>query len=59
MTTPYSPESHGLVEVCNKLLVQLVRIFGDQFKTGWLYVLTLAAVIMNSLPRLSLLEKNP
>ena len=59
LTTPYSPESHGLVEVCNKLLVQLVRIFGDQFKTGWLYVLTLAAVIMNSLPRLSLQEKSP
>ena len=59
LTTPYSPESHGLVEVCNKLLVQLIRIFGDQFKTGWLYVLTLAAVIMNSLPRLSLQEKSP
>ena len=59
LTTPYSPESHCLVEICNKLLVQLVRIFGDQFKTGWLYVLTLAAVIMNSLPRLSLQEKSP
>ena len=40
-------------------MVQLVRIFGDQFKTGWLYALMLAAVIMNSLPRLSLQEKSP
>ena len=59
LTTAYSPESHGLVEVCNKLLVQLMRIFSDQFKTGWLYVLTLTAVIMNSLPRPSLQEKSP
>ena len=29
LTKPYSPESHGLVEVCNKLLVQLMRIFAD------------------------------
>ena len=59
LTTAYLPESHGLVEVCNKLLVQLMRIVSDQFKTGWLYVLTLTAVIMNSLPRLSLQEKSP
>ena len=59
MTTEYSPESHGLVEVCNKLLAQLMRIFSDQLKTGWLYVLTLTAVIMNSLPRPSLQEKSP
>ena len=59
LTTAYSPESHGLVEVCNKLLVQLMRIFSNQFKTRWLYVLTLTAVIMNSLPRPSLQEKSP
>ena len=29
LTTAYSPESHSLVEVCNKLLAQLMRIFSD------------------------------
>ena len=58
LTIAYSLESHGLVEVCNKLLVQLMRIFNDQFKTGWVYVLTLTAVMMNSLPRPSLQEKS-
>jgi hypothetical protein len=50
-TTPYSPQSHGLVEVQNKNLTTLLRIFIDQFETSWLDVLTLAALTVNSIPR--------
>ncbi|MFN9906169.1 MAG: transposase family protein, partial [bacterium] len=32
-TVPYSPTSHALVEIANRYIVQLMRIFSDQFQT--------------------------
>jgi len=41
-TVPYSPTSHALVEIANRYLVQLCRIFADQFNSNWGNVLTLS-----------------
>jgi hypothetical protein len=49
-TVPYSPQSHAIVENSNKYLVILIRIFSEQFKVPWTSVLTLAALICNSVP---------
>jgi hypothetical protein len=58
-TIPYSPISHGLVESANRYITQLVRIFSDQFQANWPDVLTLAALINNSVPRQSLNNHSP
>jgi transposase InsO family protein len=58
-STPYSPTSHGLVENQNKNLTVLLRLFSEQFKTAWLYCITLAVEVMNTLPRISLMNKSP
>jgi transposase InsO family protein len=58
-TTPYTPESHGLVENQNRFLTQAMRIFSDQFKTTWYHVLPLAVITVNSVPRDSLKEHSP
>jgi hypothetical protein len=58
-TIPYSPISHGLVESANKYITQLVRIFSDQFQANWPDVLTIAALINNSVPRRSLNNHSP
>jgi transposase InsO family protein len=59
LTTPYSPESHGLVENCNRYITELVRILSDQFQTPWIDVISLASIMMNSIPRKSLLNHSP
>ncbi len=41
-------------ENSNKYLVILIRIFSEQFKVSWTSVLTLAALICNSVPRYQL-----
>jgi hypothetical protein len=58
-TIPYSPISHGLVESANRFITQLVRIFSDQFQANWPDVLTIAALINNSVPRQSLNNHSP
>jgi hypothetical protein len=58
-TIPYSPISHGLVESANRYITQLVRIFSDQFQANWPDVLTIAALINNSVPRQSLNNHSP
>ncbi len=58
-TIPYSPISHGLVESANRYITQLVRIFSDQFQANWPDVLTIAALINNSVPRHSLNNHSP
>jgi hypothetical protein len=58
-TTPYTPESHGLVENQNRFLTQAMRIFSDQFKTTWYHVLPLAVITVNSVLRDSLKEHSP
>ena len=58
-TTPYAPESHGLVENCNRFITQLTRIYSDQFRAPWIDVLTLAAVTINSVPCQSLNHHSP
>ncbi len=58
-TTPYSPESHGLVEVQNRYITELTRIFVDQFQTSWPNVLTISALVINSVPRTQLLHHSP
>ena len=50
-TVPYSPTSHALVEIANRYIVQLLRIFSDQFQSQWPDVICLAALICNSVPR--------
>jgi hypothetical protein len=58
-STPYSPTSHSLVEIQNKLITQLLKIFAEQYRTGWYHVLTLAVNIVNTVPRVSLLNHTP
>lgn len=58
-TTPYAPMSHGLVEVQNKNLTTLIRIFMNQFDAGWKDVITLASVVVNSVPRPILENHSP
>jgi len=58
-TVPYSPQSHAIVENSNKYLVILIRIFSEQFKVPWTNVLTLAALICNSVPRYQLKGHSP
>jgi hypothetical protein len=50
-TVPYSPQSHGLVEITNKNITRLLRIFTEQFNCTWHDVLTLSTVIANTVPR--------
>ncbi len=58
-TTPYSPESHGLVEIQNRYITELTRIFCDQFQVNWPEVLTIAALVLNSVPRNQLKNHSP
>ena len=58
-TTPYSPQSHGLIEIQNKNLTTLIRIFMDQFDAGWKDVITLASIVVNSVPRPILENHSP
>ena len=56
-TVPYSPQSHGLVEIQNRYVTQLIKLFSAQFRSTWLEVVTLAAITINSMPR-PVLENN-
>jgi hypothetical protein len=58
-TVPYSPESHSLVENSNRYLIELIRLFSDQYKTTWPNVLSLATLIVNSVPRPQLKNHSP
>ena len=58
-TVPYSPTSHALVEIANRYIVQLIRIFADQFQSQWPDVICLAALIYNSVPRPQLMGHSP
>ncbi|MBM3937405.1 MAG: DDE-type integrase/transposase/recombinase [Sphingomonadales bacterium] len=58
-TTAYSPESHGLVEIHNRYVTTLLRLFTDQYHTVWLNVLTLATMMINSVPKISLQGYSP
>ena len=58
-TVPYSPTSHALVEIANRYVTQLVRIFSDQYQSHWPNVLTLSAMIYNSVPRIQLNNHSP
>ena len=58
-TTRYSPQSHGLIEIQNKNLTTLIRIFINQFDAGWKGVITLASIVVNSVPRPILENHSP
>ena len=58
-TTPYSPQSHGLIEIQNKNLTTLIRIFMNQFDAGWKDVITLASIVVNLVPRPILENHSP
>jgi hypothetical protein len=58
-TVPYSPTSHALVEIANRYITQLLRIFSDQFQTHWPNVICLATLIYNSVPRPQLMGHSP
>jgi Integrase core domain len=59
LTTPYSPESHGLVENQNRYVTQLLRVFAEQFRTTWYHCLPLAVITVNNVPRDSLKDHSP
>ena len=50
-TVPYSPTSHSLVESQNKQITKLMAIFSDQFQTSWVDAITLASLMVNSVPK--------
>jgi len=58
-TVPYSPTSHGLVEIQNRTITNLLRIFSLQFETHWLNVVPIAVYTCNTLPRIALANKSP
>ena len=59
LTMPYSPESHGLVEKSNRYLVERTKILADQYNSTWLDVLTIAALMVNTIPRVQLKNHSP
>jgi len=58
-TTAYSPESHGLIEIHNCYVTTLLCLFTDQYNTVWLNVLTLATMMINAVPKISLQGYSP
>ena len=58
-TVPYSPESHSLVEIQNRYCTELIRIFSDQFECPWTSSLTMASLVLNSVPRPQLKGHSP
>ena len=58
-TVPYSPTSHSLIEISNRYITQLARIFADQFSCNWTDTLTIATVIFNTIPRPQFLNHSP
>jgi hypothetical protein len=58
-TTPYHPQSHGLIEVTNRNITRLLKIFTEQFKATWHDVLTLATIMANTVPRPVLQNHSP
>ena len=59
LTVPYSPESHALVEIQNRYLTELTRIFSDQFQCHWYQALTLSSIVLNSVPKHQLKNHSP
>jgi hypothetical protein len=47
------------VENSNRYLVELLRILSEQFKTSWPNVLSLATLLVNSVPRPQLKNHSP
>ena len=58
-TVPYSPTSHALVENANRYVTELLRIFSDQFQTYWPDLMSIAALVFNSVPRPQLSGHSP
>jgi hypothetical protein len=58
-TVPYSPESHSNVEISNRYVTELIRIFSDQFQCTWPNALTMSALVLNSVPRPQLKGHSP
>jgi hypothetical protein len=58
-TVPYSPQSHAIVENSYRYLTVLLRVFSYQFKVPWVNVITIAALICNSVPRVQLKGHSP
>lgn len=58
-TVPYSPTSHALVEISNRYITQLMRIFSDQFQVDWTETICMAALVYNSVPRPQLMGHSP
>ena len=59
LSTRYRPQSHGTIEVANKNIQTLMRIFEDQYGKSWSEVLTLSAKVMNMCPRPELDNLSP
>jgi len=59
LTVPNSPESHALVEIQNRYLTELTRIFSDQFQCYWYQALTISSVVLNSVPKRQLKNHSP
>ena len=58
-TVAYSPESHSNVEISNRYVTELIRIFSDQFQCTWPNALTMSALVLNSVPRPQLKGHSP
>jgi hypothetical protein len=58
-TVAYSPESHSNVEISNRYVVELIRLFADQFQVTWPNVVTIAALVQNTVPRPQLMGHSP
>ena len=57
--TPYSPRSHGRVEVSNKQITTLTATLSDQYSVPWTAVINWAVFILNKKPRAYFQDLSP
>ncbi len=48
---PYSPKSHGRIEISNRYITEAVAILAEQFKVSWTKVMAVAVHRLNCRPR--------
>ena len=59
VSAPYSPKSHGRIEVSNKSISTLCKILSDQYSLPWVRVLNLTILALNNRPYAHLASLSP
>ena len=48
---PYSPKSHGRIEISNRTITDAVSVLAEQFQVSWTRIISLAVLNLNLRPR--------